>query len=165
MLGCMPSCWWSNAVSTPWAARGTWGIYDFLSLKFAEAILCKDTELNVAQVGEFYEAVGLDAVLLVEHCGLNPMGSERDVGHEYVPRAGCRWEQIRLVLKDLTQAGFSVVCSPLHAWHRPGGSHVRILLLHPAWAARGMWGICLSSRLGADLPGPQGMASLWHSVL
>lgn len=35
------------------------------------------------QVGEFYEAVGIDAVLLVQHAGLNPMGSG------VPPRAGC----------------------------------------------------------------------------
>lgn len=34
-------------------------------------------------MGEFYEAVGIDAVLLVQHAGLNPMGSG------VPPRAGC----------------------------------------------------------------------------
>ena len=70
-------------------------------------------------MGEFYEAVGLDAVLLVEHCGLNAMGSDRKA--DYYPKAGCRLEQILTVLADLTDAGFSVVWPPVqHPAPLPG---------------------------------------------
>ena len=62
-----------------------------------------------AQVGEFYEAVGIDAVLLVEYCALNPMGSPGKDPASYVPRAGCRVEAIVRCLRDLTSAGFQVV--------------------------------------------------------
>ena len=64
-----------------------------------------------AQVGEFYEAVGMDAVLLMEFCALNPMGSPDKASNkdEFVPRAGCRVEAVVRVLKDLTTAGFHVV--------------------------------------------------------
>ena len=58
-----------------------------------------------AQVGEFYETMGTDAVLLVQHAGLNPMGAL-----SAVPRAGCPHQNLRRTLADLVdQAGFSVV--------------------------------------------------------
>lgn len=38
------------------------------------------------QVGEFYEAIGIDACVLVEYAGLNPFGGLRS---DSVPRAGC----------------------------------------------------------------------------
>ena len=42
------------------------------------------------RVGEFYEALGYDAVMLVMHAGLNPMG-----GVGAVPRAGCPCSRCR----------------------------------------------------------------------
>lgn len=38
------------------------------------------------QVGDFYEAVGFDACILVEHAGLNPFGGLRS---DSIPKAGC----------------------------------------------------------------------------
>ncbi|RRT63871.1 hypothetical protein B296_00042343 [Ensete ventricosum] len=38
------------------------------------------------QVGDFYEAVGFDACVLVEYAGLNPFGGLRT---DSIPRAGC----------------------------------------------------------------------------
>ena len=38
------------------------------------------------QVGEFYEAIGIDACVLVEYAGLNPFGGLRS---DSIPRAGC----------------------------------------------------------------------------
>lgn len=38
------------------------------------------------QVGEFYEALGMDACILVEYAGLNPFGGLRS---DSIPRAGC----------------------------------------------------------------------------
>lgn len=39
------------------------------------------TKVLLVRVGEFYECYGVDAVLLVQHCGLNTMG--------FQVRAGC----------------------------------------------------------------------------
>lgn len=38
------------------------------------------------QVGDFYEAIGFDACVLVEYAGLNPFGGLRT---DSIPRAGC----------------------------------------------------------------------------
>lgn len=38
------------------------------------------------QVGDFYEAIGIDACILVEFAGLNPFGGLRP---ESIPKAGC----------------------------------------------------------------------------
>ena len=55
------------------------------------------------QVGAFYEAAGLDAVMLVEHCGSTFTGSK------WVS-AGVRVDDIQPVLKQLVRvAGFDVV--------------------------------------------------------
>ena len=57
------------------------------------------------RVGEFYEALGYDAVVLVMHAGLNPMGTTG------VPRAGCPLMKVQETLDRLTHRGFScVVC-------------------------------------------------------
>jgi hypothetical protein len=40
----------------------------------------------LVQVGEFYEAIGFDACILVEHAGLNPFGGLRS---DSIPKAGC----------------------------------------------------------------------------
>lgn len=39
-----------------------------------------------SQVGDFYEAIGIDACILVEYAGLNPFGGLRT---DSIPRAGC----------------------------------------------------------------------------
>ena len=57
------------------------------------------------QVGEFYEAIGTDAVVLVQWAGLNPMGSTH-----MPPRAGCPHMNIRRTLQSLVEeANLSVV--------------------------------------------------------
>jgi hypothetical protein len=56
--------------------------------------------LLLIRVGEFYEAFGLDALMLVQHAGLNPMGRKC--------RAGCPASNIQATLDDLTAAGLSV---------------------------------------------------------
>lgn len=38
------------------------------------------------KVGDFYEAIGIDACILVEYAGLNPFGGLRS---DSIPRAGC----------------------------------------------------------------------------
>ena len=58
----------------------------------------------LVQVGEFYETMGIDAVLLVQHAGLNPMAQGDP------PRAGCPVANLRRTISDLVeQAGLSVV--------------------------------------------------------
>ena len=52
------------------------------------------------RVGEFYEAFGSDALMLVEHAGLNPMGGKC--------RAGCPVSNVQPTLDSLTSAGLSV---------------------------------------------------------
>ena len=54
----------------------------------------------LTRVGEFYESFGIDAVLLVEHCGLNAMAGKA--------RAGCPLKNIQATLDGLTNAGFRV---------------------------------------------------------
>ena len=62
--------------------------------------------VTVLQVGEFYETMGTDAVMLVQHAGLNPMGQGDP------PRAGCPVVNLRRTISDLVeQAGLSVVSS------------------------------------------------------
>ncbi|PHJ22349.1 muts domain protein [Cystoisospora suis] len=66
----------------------------------------------IIQVGDFFEAYGVDAVLLVEYCGLNPMGGKA--------KAGCPKQNLQQTLDCLTSEGFSVsifeeVASPVPA--------------------------------------------------
>lgn len=62
-------------------------------------------EVLLCRVGEFYEAVGYDACMLVEYAGLNPMGGSRSAS---VPKAGCPLMNLRQALDMLTGQGFSV---------------------------------------------------------
>ena len=63
------------------------------------------TKVVLVRVGEFYETWGFDAVVLVQHAGLNPMGQAG------VPRAGCPKQNVHAVLRDLTGAGHAcAVC-------------------------------------------------------
>lgn len=50
--------------------------------------------------GKFYETYGVDAVMLVNYCGLNPMGQDA--------RAGCPDANVQQTLNCLTDEGFSV---------------------------------------------------------
>ena len=56
--------------------------------------------LLLIRVGEFYESFGLDALMLVQHAGLNPMGGRC--------RAGFPVPNIQPALDDLTAAGLTV---------------------------------------------------------
>jgi hypothetical protein len=61
----------------PGAKRPT--LYDYaLSVKKLHP-----RKISLIRVGEFYECIGYDAVMLVMHAGLNPMGMSG------VPKAGC----------------------------------------------------------------------------
>jgi len=83
------------------ASNGKGTVYEFalgVRLKHKHKLL-------LIRVGDFYEAFGFDAVILVQYAGLNPMG------YLGVPRAGCPHQNIAQTLRDLTKAGFTtVVC-------------------------------------------------------
>ncbi|KAF4717287.1 DNA mismatch repair ATPase msh1, partial [Perkinsus olseni] len=56
-------------------------------------------QIQLVRCGDFYKTYGVDAVMLVNYCGLNAMAGR--------PRAGCRKDQIQMVLDSLTERGFS----------------------------------------------------------
>ncbi|KAG5554177.1 hypothetical protein RHGRI_011890 [Rhododendron griersonianum] len=62
-------------------------------------------EVLLCRVGDFYEALGIDACILVEYAGLNPFGGLRT---DSIPRAGCPVVNLRQTLDDLTRNGYSV---------------------------------------------------------
>lgn len=57
-------------------------------------------KIILVRVGDFYEVFGLDALLVVQHCGLNAMGGKA--------RAGCPIKNVQQTLDGLTAAGLSV---------------------------------------------------------
>ncbi|BDA51431.1 probable DNA mismatch repair protein MutS at C-terminar half [Coccomyxa sp. Obi] len=62
------------------------------------------TKVLLVRVGEFYETMGTDAVVLMQWAGLNPMGNGNP------PRAGCPAANIRRTLQCIVQeANLSVV--------------------------------------------------------
>ncbi|XP_073224059.1 DNA mismatch repair protein MSH1, mitochondrial isoform X2 [Cicer arietinum] len=74
-----------------------WEMLQFKSKFPRQILLCR--------VGDFYEAVGIDACILVEYAGLNPFGGLRT---DSIPRAGCPVVNLRQTLDDLTHNGYSV---------------------------------------------------------
>ncbi|KAK1289610.1 hypothetical protein QJS10_CPB18g01857 [Acorus calamus] len=86
-------------------------------------LLGSDVNLkNGRWVGDFYEAIGFDACILVEYAGLNPFGGLRS---DSIPRAGCPVVNLRQTLDDLTRGGYSVciveeVQGPTQARSRKG---------------------------------------------
>eukprot|EP00962_Isochrysis_galbana_P017216 scaffold4951_cov106-Isochrysis_galbana.AAC.1 len=77
------------------------GNKDGTLVAFAVAEKAKHTErVLLIRCGDFYEAYGLDALLLVEHAGLNPMGRKA--------RAGCPVGNLQPTLDCLTAAGLTV---------------------------------------------------------
>ena len=89
---------------------------------FLETKLQHPTKVILCRVGEFYETVGIDAILLVQHAGLNPMGKEGNT-----PRAGCPKGNIRRTVSDLVYgAGLSVViCEEVPAGYSYGSKTPR----------------------------------------
>ncbi|XP_051127886.1 DNA mismatch repair protein MSH1, mitochondrial isoform X2 [Andrographis paniculata] len=74
-----------------------WEMLQFKSKFPREVLLCR--------VGDFYEAIGFDACILVEYAGLNPFGGLRS---DSIPKAGCPVMNLRQTLDDLTRHGFSI---------------------------------------------------------
>lgn len=64
----------------------------------------RPTDVLLVRVGDFYEAHGLSAVMLIEHGNLNPMGGWKS-------RAGMPVENIQKTLDDLIRAGLTVTVS------------------------------------------------------
>ncbi|KAJ8442713.1 hypothetical protein Cgig2_001806 [Carnegiea gigantea] len=91
-----------------------WEMLQFKSKFPREVLLCR--------VGDFYEAIGIDACLLVEYAGLNPYGGLRS---DSIPKAGCPVVNLQQTLDDLTRSGYSVciveeVQGPTQARSRKG---------------------------------------------
>lgn len=67
---------------------------------------CREQKLShpecilLTRCGDFYETFGIDAILLVEHCGLNSMGGKA--------KAGCPIRNVQATLDCLTRVGFRV---------------------------------------------------------
>ncbi|KAK9800180.1 hypothetical protein WJX73_004187 [Symbiochloris irregularis] len=83
----------------------TYGQKPILHSFFQELKQQHPTMMLLVRIGEFYEAMGIDAVMCVQHAKLNPM----PVSGGRSPRAGCPIMNLRRTLRDLTSAGFSVV--------------------------------------------------------
>ncbi len=66
--------------------------------------------LSLLQVGEFYEAAGVDAVVLVQHANLNAMAPGSGVARAGMP-IGALQKKLDLLVKQL---GFSVVSADEH---------------------------------------------------
>lgn len=60
-------------------------VFSIYLLPFFELMLFLNSFILI-QVGDFYEAIGFDACVLVEYAGLNPFGGLRSDSN---PRAGC----------------------------------------------------------------------------
>ena len=72
-------------------------------------------KVSLIRVGDFYECLGYDAVMLVMYAGLNPMGVSG------VPKAGCPVVKIQETLDRLTSRGYScVVCEEVPQMNRYG---------------------------------------------
>nr|BCL66167.1 hypothetical protein [Volvox reticuliferus]BCL66235.1 hypothetical protein [Volvox reticuliferus] len=93
---------WSHPLGvTRHRARGRVQCYDtFLATKKKHP-----TAVVLVRIGEFYEAVGFDALVLCQHCGLNPMAPHTGVAEAGFPRAA---NSLRRQLNRLIDAGFAV---------------------------------------------------------
>lgn len=67
---------------------------------FYETKLQHPDKVVLVRVGEFYETIGIDAILMVQHAGLNPMGKEGNP-----PRAGCPRANLRRTVSDMVEGG------------------------------------------------------------
>jgi hypothetical protein len=60
-------------------------------------------EIFLCRTGDIYEAVGIDACIVVEYVGVAPVGRK-----DSVPKAGCPIVNLRQAIDELTQEGLSV---------------------------------------------------------
>ncbi|KAL9181559.1 hypothetical protein ACHAXT_010364 [Thalassiosira profunda] len=84
----------TNATAAP---KRTTSLLSYIRTQKSETF---SDSVVLVRVGDFYETYGVDAILLVEHCGLNPMAGKA--------RAGCPWRNIQSTLDGLTRVGFRV---------------------------------------------------------
>jgi hypothetical protein len=79
-------------------------------------------KIILMRCGDFYESYGIDAVMLVSHCGLNPMGGKC--------KAGCPISNIQATLDGLTSAGLTVAVyeelSDLESSRGPSSSKMKL---------------------------------------
>eukprot|EP00916_Digyalum_oweni_P011493 GHVL01019118.1.p1 GENE.GHVL01019118.1~~GHVL01019118.1.p1 ORF type:complete len:992 (+),score=175.05 GHVL01019118.1:791-3766(+) len=59
-----------------------------------------ENKIILVRRGDFYEAYGVDAIMMVEYCGLNPMGNK--------PRAGCHRRSLQPALDGLVEVDLTV---------------------------------------------------------
>lgn len=84
----------STATATTAGKKGSFLAYcRDQKLKYPDAII-------LTRCGDFYETYGVDAVMLVEHCGLNAMAGKA--------KAGCPIRNVQATLDCLTSQGFTV---------------------------------------------------------
>jgi len=74
----------------------------------------------LTRCGDFYECYGVDAIMLVEHCGLNAMAGKA--------KAGCPIRNVQCTLDCLTEQGFRVVRRICGSGYRRRRSWIGILI-------------------------------------
>ena len=87
----------SNTTTAATTPKRTTSLLSYIQTQKARYF--SDTVVLV-RVGDFYESYGIDAILLVEYCGLNPMAGKS--------RAGCPWRNVQSTLDGLTSSGLRV---------------------------------------------------------
>ena len=112
--GVCPMGYDPQAATSSTATGGTTKLLTFIreqKARFPDAVL-------LVRVGDFYESYGIDAVMLVEHCGLNSMAGKA--------RAGCPWGNVQATVDGLTSAGLRVAVYEERPWGSDPGSKKRM---------------------------------------
>ncbi|EJK77541.1 hypothetical protein THAOC_00621 [Thalassiosira oceanica] len=112
--GVCPMGYDPQAATSSTATGGTTKLLTFIRAQKArhpDAVL-------LVRVGDFYESYGTDAVMLVEHCGLNSMAGRA--------RAGCPWANVQATVDGLTSAGLRVAVYEERPWGSDPGSKRRM---------------------------------------
>lgn len=78
--------------------------------------------VHLVQIGKFYEAIGVDAILLMNFCSLNAMGNK--------PRAGAPLSNITQLVNDLIFNRAGITLDVVGAERRLGHAPLNLLLLH-----------------------------------
>ncbi|KAG6509990.1 hypothetical protein ZIOFF_027998 [Zingiber officinale] len=116
---CYSPCWYDD--------------FSIYLLPFFELMLFLNSFILI-QVGDFYEAIGFDACVLVEYAGLNPFGGLRSDSN---PRAGCPVMVcifILLIEKGVSISGFhtfelyNVICKGFEE-HLSDEFHPRVVAI------------------------------------
>lgn len=94
---------WSNPLGLDESLRGGSLRKGTRSAELLEMKAAFPREVFLCRSGDVYEAVGIDACILVEYVGVAPIGRK-----DSVPKAGCPVVNLRQIIDELTQEGFSV---------------------------------------------------------